>query len=234
MIESPVIAMFITLILCFLWMRFVNLLSRKNILSSSVSRKIVHIGTGPLFLLCWMLFPDKPSSRFLAALVPLLIVVQISLIASGLLKDESSVKAMARSGNKKELIKGPLFYGLMFVVITILFWKTPNAIISLIILCVGDGVADLVGSRAASKNLFWSKNKTYIGSLSMFLGSAIFSILFCELFILLKIVPGGILQLIIPIVVTSGIATLVESITPSDFDNLTVPIASLIILSVLI
>ena len=226
--------MVLTLLLCFLWMRLINLLRAKNLLSSSVSRKIVHIGTGPLFLLCWLLFPDLEISRYMAALVPLLIVLQILLITIGILKDESSIDAMARNGDKRELLKGPLFYGVMIVLITVFFWETPHAILSLIILCVGDGVADLIGSRSKSKKLIWSKSKTYAGSLAMFIGSTAVSLLYCWIFIAAGRQSLSIVNLLPAILIISLAATLVESITPSDFDNITVPAAALIATQILL
>ena len=45
-------------------------------IESKLSRKFIHIGTGPIFVLCWLMFPDVPMSRYLAALVPLFITVQ--------------------------------------------------------------------------------------------------------------------------------------------------------------
>ena len=88
--------------------------------------------------MCWLLYSGEPQSRWLAALVPAMITLQFALIGLGILKDEAAVKAMSRSGNRRELLYGPLQYGIIFVVITLVFWlDTPVGIIALMILCAG-------------------------------------------------------------------------------------------------
>lgn len=234
MINNAWLAMLITLILCVLWMRLINILAVRGIISSSITRKIIHIGTGPLFVICWFLFPDKPISRYLAAFVPLLIVIQVLLVGLGKMKDHASVKSMARTGARDELLKGPLFYGIIFVLLTVFFWKTAYAVIPLMMLCGGDGVADLVGSRISSKILPWTKKKTVLGSFSMLVGGFLFSWLLIAIF--KQDLNQVILQknYIFSILVVSLVTTLVESVTPSDYDNLTVPVAALLMSLILL
>src|SRR5574340_397490 len=97
-------------------------LAHRGIISSPISRKIIHIGTGPLFVLCWLLFTAQPSSRYLAALVPFGITLQFLLVGLGVIKDEAAVAAMARHGDRREILRGPLFYGIVFVTLTVAFW----------------------------------------------------------------------------------------------------------------
>lgn len=229
MIENPWIAAFITLILCILSMRFINLLAAKRVISTAITRKLIHIGTGPVFLLCWLLFPDKSISRFLAAGVPFLIVLQVLIVGLGYLKDYTSIKSMARTGDKAELLKGPLIYGIVFVVITVVFWKSPWAVVALMILCGGDGAADLVGSHLKSHALPWNKHKTILGSLSMMVSGTLLSIILIYVIIPAYAMDLGFIQLLLRIFGISIISTIVESITPSDYDNLTVPATALLL-----
>ena len=60
------------------------------------------MGTGPLFVLCWLLFTRAFAARFLAALAPLLITLQFFLVGTGIIRDEAAVQAMARSGDRRE------------------------------------------------------------------------------------------------------------------------------------
>lgn len=228
MINNPWIALVVSLVLSLLWMRFVALLTKRGYVTSSTSRKLVHIGTGPLFLLTWLLFPDLPISRYFAALIPLLIVLQLSLVGLGLIKDTPSVNSMARTGNKKELLRGPLIYGVVFVLLTLFFWKSALAIIPLMILCGGDGLADLVGSRIKSANLPWIQRKTFAGSLAMFLGGIVFSLVILFLLRSIIVPPMKFGPVTLAVIVISVISTFVESITPSDWDNLTVPAVALV------
>ena len=229
MLNNPWIAMVITLILCVIWMRFINFLASKKVLDSGISRKLIHIDTGPLFLLCWLLFPDQEISRYLAAIVPFLIVIQVLFVGLGIIKDYTSVQSMARSGKRRELLRGPFFYGMVFVVLTIFFWNKIDAVIALMILCGGDGAADLIGSRVNSPVLPWTKKKTIIGSLSMIIVGTLLS--FFMILILRNQIPTeiGTTELLLKVTLITFVAAIVESVTPSDYDNLSVPAVSLLL-----
>lgn len=171
MIHNNYVATVITFILALSWLRLMDFFAHKGMIESKLSRKIIHIGTGPIFVLCWLLFDDQYSARFLAALVPFATTIQFALVGLGIMKDEAAVKAMSRSGVRQEILRGPLFYGIVFVILTIVFWKDNMiGIISLMILCGGDGLADVIGKRISSGLLPWSKNKTWAGTSAMFFG----------------------------------------------------------------
>ena len=155
-------ALIITFALALSWLRFNDFLAHRGLISGHLSRKIIHIGTGPIYVLCWLLFPDNPNNRYLAALVPFAITVQFALVGLGIIKDQAAVDAMSRSGDRKEILRGPLFYGIVFVILTIIYWvDSPIGIVALMLLCGGDGLAEIVGRRFKSKTLPWSANKTY-------------------------------------------------------------------------
>ncbi len=218
------IAFVLTLVLALLWLRFVDYLALKGVISSQLSRKIIHIGTGPIFVLCWLFFPDQPLSKYIAAIIPLLISVQFFLIGIGLIKDDASVEAMSRSGDPKEILKGPMIYGLVFVFLTIVFWKdNPLGIIALMILCGGDGLADVIGRQFSSKPIPWSKNKSMAGSTAMFLGSFVFSLVIMLIFLKAGVFEFFVGKMVLDLAVLSLVAALLESIPVRDFDNITVP-----------
>jgi phytol kinase len=175
-----------------------------------------------------MLFPDKNISRYLAALVPFLIALQLFLVGKGKMQDRTSILAMARSGEKSELLKGPLLYGIVFVLITVFFWKSIHAGVALMILCGGDGIADIAGNRLKSPRLPWTKSKTVAGSISMFLGGIL---LVLAIIVLVRgnfLIHSSVEDIILPLILISFLATLVESFTPSDWDNLSVTGVSLV------
>ena len=158
---NPFLALFITLVLAVAWLRLLDFFAQRGWIESHLSRKIIHIGTGPIFVLCWLLFPNVGYARWLAALVPLLITVQFALIGLGIIKDEASVKAMSRTGDRREILLGPLFYGIVFVVMTLIYWKdSPIGMVALMLMCGGDGLADIMGRGIKSPQLPWSKRKT--------------------------------------------------------------------------
>ncbi len=199
-------------------------------ISSSLSRKIIHAGTGPIFVLCWLLFPDKALSRYLAALVPLAITIQFALVGFGIIKDQASVDAMSRSGQRKEILRGPLFYGIVFIVLTLVYWKTnPIGITALMLLCGGDGLADIVGTRIKSPAIPWSKGKSLAGSLGMLIGGWLFTMGIILVFISAGVFSGSVSSYLVPVTIISCVAVLVESLPFRDIDNLTVPAVAVLL-----
>ncbi|MBI3167593.1 MAG: phosphatidate cytidylyltransferase, partial [Chloroflexi bacterium] len=158
------IALALTFAIALGFLRLMDFFAHRGWIESKLSRKLIHIGTGPIFVLCWFLFDDVPSARWLAALVPFAITAQFALIGFGVIKDKASVDAMSRTGDPKEILRGPLYYGIMFVVLTLVYWKdSPIGIIALMMMCGGDGIADIFGRRIPSPKLPWSKEKSVAG-----------------------------------------------------------------------
>ena len=100
-----------------------------------------------------------------------MIVAQFALVGLGILKDDAAVQAMSRTGDPGEILRGPLYYGIAFVLLTVLFWKDlPTGMTALMMMCGGDGLADIVGRRVASPKLPWSREKSVAGTASVFIG----------------------------------------------------------------
>ena len=91
MLSNNFIALIITFAAAIAWLRINDFAAHRGWISSHLSRKLIHIGTGPIFVLCWLLFNDAPSARYLAALVPGLITVQFILVGLGVIKDENKI-----------------------------------------------------------------------------------------------------------------------------------------------
>jgi len=224
------VAFILTTIASVAWLRLNNFLASKNIISNKLSRKLVHIGTGPIFVLGWLLFPESVYSRYLAAVIPLLITIQFFLIGVGIIKDQSSVDSLSRTGNRREILKGPLIYGIVFVAATVLFWRDSLVgITALMILCGGDGLADVVGRRIKTPKLPWAPDKSVGGSVAMFFGGLFFSLAIGLIFN--QVYQYGINSLLIlfNLIIINFVATIVESIPFYDMDNLTVPLISILL-----
>lgn len=227
---NPFIALIITFVLALGWLRLMDLVAHRGWIDSRLSRKLIHIGTGPIFVLCWLLFPDLWYSRWLAALVPFAITLQFALVGLGIMKDEASVKAMSRSGDRHEILRGPLYYGIIFVIMTLVYWKTsPIGIIALMLMCGGDGLADILGRRVVSSRLPWNKGKSVVGSLGMFIGGWLLAVLVIGIYVLLGILPGPFGNYMLPITVIALLGMLVESLPFKDIDNLTVTLAAVLL-----
>ncbi len=229
MLHNNFAAFIVTLLLSIIWLRFVGYAVIKDWIPNSISRKVIHIGTGPLFVLCWLLFEPGVEARYLAAIVPLTSSVQFALAGWGILKDKSSVQSMSRTGEKKELTKGPFYYGLAFTAITLAFWNTnPIGLVALMILCGGDGLADIFGKKYGKALLPWSRVKTWKGSFAMLFGGLIFTILMISIFDYFSVF-SIVYSIFLPkLFIIAFISTLIESISKSDIDNITVPLAAII------
>ncbi len=224
---NNVIALVLTFSLSLVFLRSMDYIAHRGWMDSKLSRKMIHIGTGPLFVLCWFLFNNDPSARWLAALVPFAITVQFALIGLGVLKDDASVQAMSRTGDPKEILRGPLFYGIMFVVLTVVYWKdSPIGIIALMMMCGGDGVADIVGRTFASAKLPWSRNKSVAGTVSVFVGGFVMSALMVFIYVSAGVFTGTIENYLLPITVIAFVGSLVESLHFRDIDNFSMTMAS--------
>jgi phytol kinase len=230
MIGNNWIALVLTFGLALGWLRLNDFLAHKGLIDGPLSRKIIHMGTGPIFVLCWLLFTPAPESRYLAALVPFAITIQFALVGLGIWKDPDAVKAMSRSGDRREILRGPLFYGIVFVILTIVFWKdSPIGIVALMLLCGGDGLADVVGKRVKSPSIPWARRKSVGGTLAVFLAGWVFTVLVLWVYLLAGALPGGLNRLLGPITLITLAGALVESLPFADIDNITVPAVAVLL-----
>ena len=224
------IALIITFALSMVFLRSMDYIAHRGWMDSKLSRKVIHIGTGPLFVLCWFLFNDDPSARWLAALVPFAITVQFALIGFGVIKDEASVQSMSRTGDPKEILRGPLYYGIMFVVLTLIYWKdSPIGIIALMMMCGGDGVADIIGRQVKSPKLSWSREKSIAGMLGVFVGGWLMSFGIVFIYVAAGVFPSPITNYIFPITAIALAGSLIESLHYKDIDNVTMTLASVLV-----
>lgn len=223
MLNNNLLAFIITFAAAILWLRINDFAAHRGWISSWLSRKLIHIGTGPLFVFCWVLFDETFSSRLLAAIIPLLITAQFVMVGLGIIKDEAAVKALSRSGDRREILRGPLFYGIIFVLITLIFWdETPIGIVALMLMCGGDGLAEILGRQYGTSKLPWSKTKSYIGSLGMLIGGWGLSVLVLIFFTGVDRFQIPITDLLLPVTVIAIVGMVVESLPFEDIDNITI------------
>ena len=224
------IATLLTFVIAIAFLRLMDFIAHRGWIDSKTSRKLIHIGTGPIFVLCWLMYPDLQISRWLAALVPLLITIQFALVGLGILKDEAAVKAMSRTGNRREILRGPLFYGIMFVLITLVYWKDSLiGIPALMMMCGGDGIADIVGRRFNSVRLPWSPDKSFAGMLSVFIGGWLMTIFVFAVYVWTGAFSGPVTHFLLPITWIAFGATIAESLPFKNIDNITVTLVSVLI-----
>ena len=80
---------------------------RHAIITTQASRKLLHVGMGPVFMMCWPWFSSADGMKdgmrewaapIVASLIPLLITLKFVLVAVGVLHDPLTVSSMARTG----------------------------------------------------------------------------------------------------------------------------------------
>jgi len=229
MLSNNWLALIITFAVALAWLRIMDTIAHRGWISNQLSRKLIHMGTGPIYVMCWVLFKDTSTARYLAALVPAAITFQFLLVGLGIMRDDAAVQAMSRTGNPREILRGPLFYGIIFVVLTIVYWlNTPIGIVALMMLCGGDGLADILGRRLGKKKLPWNSRKSWFGSIGMFVGGWVFAFAILAFFTGLGFFPLSLTDYLFPITLISLLCTLVESFPVQDYDNITITLAAVI------
>ena len=172
-----------------------------------LSRKIIHIGTGPVILLAWLSNIPK-NIAFITALL-----ITIALCVNYQYRLLPAIEDIERKSF------GTIAYGSSITLLLLLFWPryAASVCIGVLSMAFGDGLAGLIGRSINSPK--WSilgQTKSIIGTLTMG------SVVAMTTSIISSTNNLGIQPL--EIVVISLIATFLEQISPWGIDNLTVPI----------
>ncbi len=172
-----------------------------------LSRKIIHIGTGPVILLAWLFDIPKNIAFFAAFFIT---------IALGINYQYRLLPAIEDVERKSF---GTIAYGISITLLLLLFWPLYASSISIGVLSMafGDGLAGLIGKSINSPK--WSvlgQTKSLAGTLTMATVVAITTETISTINSL-EIQP-------IEIIAISLIATFLEQISPWGIDNITVPI----------
>lgn len=222
------------------WIKLCNLMSSAGITSQYVSRKLVHMGSGPLFVLCWPLFTTGLGGQLAALCVPILSVLR--LLRAGRAPADSSagaelVRAISRSGEKKEALEGPMVYTLVLVAATAFGWRSIVSVVAVNQMAIGDGMADIIGRKFGRNR--WPKfvektgKKSVEGSVAFAFFAFVACALMVELFKLSGLAAIGAAQAAPALLLISVVAAIVELLPLGD-DNLTVPLTSAVLAAILL
>ncbi|BDA44669.1 probable phytol kinase 1, chloroplastic [Coccomyxa sp. Obi] len=193
----------------------------------------MHIGNGIIYVLFWPLYSEHHASKYVCASVPLMAAGHFTLVGMGIVVDKALVASATRTGDRKELLRGPLLYGTIIGLLTMVFWRdSPSGVAAIGVLCAGDGLADIVGRRlGASNRLPYSPNKSAAGSTACFFGGGL-AAMACVLYLQ----SWGVLEqdlefwrIALGSLLTAGVAAAVESLPLAEVDNWTVPVAAALI-----
>lgn len=210
------------------YLQALRLLVRIGAVSSTVSRKLLHIGIGALYMVCWRLYPSSsPAARFVASAVPFAVTAAFALVGSGLRSDAGLVRTMARTGDRRELLRGPLLYGVAHVALTWLFWtRSPAGAVALCALCGGDGVAEIAGQRVRSARLPWNGAKSVAGSAAFVLAAFAMALAVLPAAGVAGFAPWSSPMDLARLLFVVVAAAFVETLPVREFDNATVPAAA--------
>ena len=154
------------------WIKIWTQLAERGAIDAKLARKIVHCGSGPLYLLVWRFYSDAALAPVIAALVPALNVIKLQKAPQD---DNELSRAISRSGDPSEVLGGPYVYTWVLLLAALVAFRTPYAIVAVAQMAVGDGLADIIGRRFGSKKWFCNPDKSYAGSLAFVLGATVAS-----------------------------------------------------------
>ncbi|KAG5185810.1 putative phytol kinase, chloroplast precursor, carboxyterminal half [Tribonema minus] len=230
------------IVLSTVWVQLWSVLVQQGKLPSTVSRKVVHCSSGPLFLLFWPFF--SPAGRYMAAAVPLLQATRLTLAGfaaaksgsgGGFRKQNPLVQVVSRSGSASEAVGGPLLYVLVLAVATILEWRA--SLVGVMAVCqmaAGDGLADLVGRHVKGKKWWFSEHKSYVGSLAFVAGGFVVSLALVGWLHALGCIAVSAQAAALRVLGISAVCAVVEAVAMDGVDdNVSVPVAAAVLTRVL-
>ncbi|AAQ00908.1 MULTISPECIES: diacylglycerol/polyprenol kinase family protein [Prochlorococcus] len=172
-----------------------------------LSRKIVHMGSGPIIPLAYWLNISAQIA------IPIASVITLALLINYRFKLLTSIENIERKSF------GTIAYGISITLLLILFWTdNPSAVISgVLVMAFGDGLAGFIGRKVKSPQwILFGQRKSLIGTLTMGFVSAL----------ILTIVNQSTAMQLGPIAILSitSIAVALEQVSTLGIDNITVPI----------
>jgi len=192
-----------------------------------ISRKIIHISAGS-WVVFWPLFYGDHWSYIFNIAVAVLWTILFLVKGLTATSDDPAVKTMTRTGDPKELLKGPLFFTLVMEFIGVFYFMRIEGVVTMAALGWGDGLAPLFGKYYGRyKYHILGNEKSIQGSLAMFLFTIVGALTLSSLTGLLMRFPFS--DFLIKVLFIALVATLVEALSPRDVDNLLIAFITIIL-----
>ncbi len=173
-------------------------------------RKVVHIGTGNVILLAWLLQLPAWVGIVSAVLAGIVTLVSYRL----------PILPGVNSVGRKSL--GTFFYAVSIGVVSAVFWPIQlpyYGVIGILIMAWGDGLAAIIGQKYGKHPYtIFGNTKSWEGTLTML------GVSYTIVALVLLNVQGNIWQTWVVGIPVAIAATAVESIAQWGLDNLTVPL----------
>jgi len=220
------------------------ILYKKEKITKFAARKSVHMFAGLAVLSSPFYFwPFWPT--IIAGTLTILVYFSSKESKVKQLKDlYDAISEEQEEGLKRAFLQGPFFYCLSITCLVLIFGIFARdqfyfPIAGVLIMIVADTLASVIGKRwgKIGISLPWTNSKrTLEGSLTFFISA--FLLCFLSFFLFGLLIPTFQEPLALPTIliyslITSAMATIIELISPSTFDDLTVPIGSTLIIYLL-
>lgn len=211
---SPITALPIQISAVAIWIGLVFLASailRRFKQDPELVRKVVHIGTGNVLLIAWWL--QIPTW--------LCVTAGVTFTAIALASHYTNILPMIHDVGRKTY--GVFYYALSITILVALFWdRHPQyAVIGVMVMSWGDGMAALIGKRFGKHTFVHMGNKrSFEGSFAMFATSLIVML---SIFGSTHGIQPRDLGVAIPV---AAIAAILEAYSPGGTDNISVPLSS--------
>ncbi|CAF1097798.1 unnamed protein product [Adineta steineri] len=224
LVQNTILSL-VTTSLTFAVVFLLNHLHKKKSITNEVLRKVIHIGAGTFYLAIYFYDDHGQFSKYLNIFPNLLwmcILIWKSQHHSSTHQPHDPIlDIMTRNKHQSELLYGPLFFNSVVVICGTIFYKTIPGSLIMSLLTWGDGLAAVIGVRYGSQRKIYGK-KSLDGLLTFFIVGIIASIIYIAVLVNLQSVH------LVKICVISFITAVVETLTSSDVDNLTVPLSILV------
>jgi phytol kinase len=204
----------------------------------TIARKVVHILSGPFFIVMFPLFSMAEGARYFATIVSLTNLIQLYLSGRNM-GDPTLAKAVSRSGDISEALGGPLIYVLIVQSCLLLFWRSsPISVLAISTMAAGDGMADLIGRKWGKSNPWWfATNKSVVGTAAFVTFSAVTSLALLQWLVTTECLalPASLsaMDITMRVVGISVVSAIVELLPIGD-DNINVPLTAGILAAVLL
>jgi len=108
----------------------------------------------------WPLYSTGIVNGIVASSVVWVSTIQFLLVGLKIVHDPHFASSMgAPPGQEHLLLQGPVQYGITVASLTVFSFKSPLSIIPIGVLCGGDAIAALVGSRFGRHRIPWNQSK---------------------------------------------------------------------------
>jgi phytol kinase len=237
---------FVVLAIAYAYVLFMILLpvtlKKRDKISKFTARKMVHLFAGlviyvvPFFIIKWW-------AVVIAGSITLTVLFSEKGSKVKLLDDlYEAISEEQEEKLKRQFLQGPFNYALAITILmTIFVIIAPNQmylpIAGLTIMIIADTLASILGKKYGKHeiNLSWTGTKrTVEGSLVFFICSLVVCLITFFLFGMLIQLPGqtalSLPQVIIYSLITSVIGMIIELLSPSTWDDLTIPIGTTLLI----